>query len=129
MDIVLWILQGLLALLFLGAGAMKVTQSKDKIKESGNGRMDWVDDFSPIQVRVIGILEVLGGIGLILPMLTGILPILTPIAAVGLVLTMVGAMVTHIRRNDPQQAIIMNGVILVMALAVAIGRFVIVPVA
>lgn len=126
MNIVLWILQGLLALVFLGAGSMKVTRSKEQLLATGE-RMAWVDDLSAGQVKLIGILEVLAAIGLILPALTGILPILTPLAAVGLVLTMVGAMLLHIRRSDPRQALMMNIVFLSVAVFVAYGRFVLVP--
>ncbi len=91
MNIVLWILQGLLAAMFLMAGLIKATKSKDEIKEAGGERMAWVDSVSASNVRLIGILELLAGIGLILPQVTGILPWLTPLAAVGLVLTMIGA--------------------------------------
>jgi len=127
MNIVLWILQGLLAILFLLFGGMRVVKSKDELKEMGDGRMDWVDDLSAGQVKLIGILEVLAAIGLILPALTNILPILTPLAAVGLVLTMVGAITLHLRRGDPRQALVMNAVLLLVATFVAYGRFVLVP--
>ena len=81
MNNALWIVAGLLAFVFVMAGFMKVSQPKETLKEKGMG---FVDDFSAGQVRLIGILEVLGAVGLILPALTGILPILTPLAAVGL---------------------------------------------
>lgn len=126
MSIVLWVIQGLLALAFLAAGFMKVTRSKDQMKEAGE-RMAWVDDLSEMQIRAIGVLEVLGALGLILPILTGILPILTPLAAVGLILTMLGAIMLHVRRGDGAQAIMVNVVLLLLAVFVAYGRFVIVP--
>lgn len=125
MNIALWILQILLGLLFLAAGAMKATQSKEKILEVGE-RMAWVNDFSANTIKTIGVLEVLGGLGLILPQLTGILPWLTPIAAIGLVLTMIGAMLTHIRRGDGTQPVIMNAVLLLIAAFIAYGRLFIV---
>jgi uncharacterized membrane protein YphA (DoxX/SURF4 family) len=75
---------------------------------------------------MIGILEVLGSVGLILPALTKILPILTPLAAVGLTLTMVGAAITHFRRSEYPN-IIMNLVLMAMALFVAYGRLVLLP--
>ena len=125
MNIALWIVQGLLALMFLMGGLMKASKTKDSLKERGNS-MDWVDDFSDGQVRLIGILEVLGAIGLILPGLTGILPILTPLAAVGLALTMVGAAITHFRRGEyPNIAV--NLVLMALALFAAYGRFVLFP--
>ncbi len=128
MNIVLWILQGLLALMYLMVGFMKVTQSKDELKVKGAGRMGWVDDVSAGNVRLIGILELLAAIGLILPQLTGILPWLTPFAAVGLVLTMAGATMLHVRRGDGTQAIMTTIVLLLFAAFVAYGRFVLIPV-
>lgn len=125
MNIVFWILQVLLAVVFLMAGFMKVSQSKDEIKEKGGERMAWVDDISARNLKLIGILEVLAGIGLILPQLTGILPWLTPLAAVGLVLTMIGAITLHIRRGDGAKAIGLNIVLLLMAAFVVYGRFVV----
>ena len=123
MNIALWIVQGLLAVAFIMAGFMKSTQPKDEIREKG---MAYVDDFSQGQMRTIGILEVLGSLGLILPALTNILPILTPLAAAGLALTMVGAAITHIRRGE-YSSIITNLVLLGLALFVAYGRFFLVP--
>jgi len=122
MNIALWIVQGLLAVAFLMAGAMKATRSKEQLAEN----MAWVNDFSAGTIRLIGILEVLGAIGLVLPKLTGILPWLTPTAAVGLVLTMIGAALTHLRRGENSN-IMMNVVLLVMAAFVAYGRFVLLP--
>ncbi|MCP4139651.1 MAG: DoxX family protein [Chloroflexi bacterium] len=124
MNIVLWILQGLLAFMFLMAGMMKISQTKDGLKEKGAGRMDWVDDVSPENIKLIGILEILGALGLVLPQLTGILPWLTPLAAVGLALTMAGATVLHARRSDPLVPTIM---LLLFAAFVAYGRFVLIP--
>ncbi len=111
MDVLLWILSGLLALMFIGAGSMKVFVPKEKVQE--NPRMGWVNDFSQMQLRIIGVLEILGGIGLILPKLTNILPFLTPLAAGGLMLTMVGAMLTHLRRKE-YPAIGINAVLFVL---------------
>lgn len=127
MNILLWILQALLAVIFLMLGFMKVSQSKDVIKEKGGERMAWVEDLSDRNVKLIGILEILAGIGLILPQLTGILPMLTPLAAVGVVFTMIGAITLHVRRGDGPQAIGLNIVLLLMAAFVAYGRFVLVP--
>jgi len=62
--------------------------------------MAWAEDFSPVATRLIGIAEILGALGLILPLLTGIAPILTPIAAVCLAVLMVGATVVHVRRKE-----------------------------
>jgi uncharacterized membrane protein YphA (DoxX/SURF4 family) len=123
MNIVLWVAQILLALAFGMAGIMKVTQPFDKLE----ARMGWVKDVGPRTVRLIGSLEILGAIGLILPAVTGILPWLTPVAAAGLALTMVGAMITHARRGE-YSGIGVNLVLLVLALFVVYGRFMIVPI-
>ena len=77
-------------------------------------------------MRLIGILEILGAIGLILPAVTGIWPWLTPLAAAGLVLTMVGAMIVHGRRGE-FSSIWMNIVLLALAAFVLFGRFIVVP--
>lgn len=122
MNIALWVVQGLLAVAFLMTGIMKATRSKEKLAEN----MAWVNDFSAGTVRLIGILEVLGAIGVVLPKLTGILSWLTPTAAVGLVLTMVGAALTHLRRGENSN-IVTNVVLLTMAASVAYGRFVLLP--
>ncbi|MEU8247851.1 DoxX family protein [Nonomuraea sp. NPDC048916] len=119
MNVALWIVAGLLALAFLGAGLMKIAQSKEKLAASG---MAWTGDFSAGAIKTIGALELLAAIGLILPAALGIVPVLTPLAAVGLVAIMVGAAVTHARRKE-SQAIVVNLVLLALAAVVAWGRF------
>ncbi len=123
MNTVLWILQILVALAFLAAGAMKVSQPKDKLEQ----RMNWVKDTPASTVKVIGTLEILGAAGLVLPALTGILPWLTPLAAVGLVLTMIGAIVTHIRLAEYSK-LAAPIILLVLAAFIAYGRFVVAPI-
>ena len=118
MNIALWVVQALLALAFGMTGLMKLTQPREKLA----AQMGWVEDFAPTTVKLIGGLELLGAIGLILPLLTGILPWLTPLAAVGLVLTMLGAMVTHLRRGE-NQMLVANLVLLLLAALVTYGRF------
>ena len=122
MGIALWVVQVLLALAFLGAGATKLSQPKEKLLKN----MAWVEDFSQRTVRLIGTLEVLGAIGIVSPALTGILPWLTPLAALGLVLLMIGAALTHLRRTE-YGYIAMNVVLLVLAAFVAYGRFFVLP--
>jgi uncharacterized membrane protein len=118
MNVVLWILQGLLAVAFLGAGITKAITPLDKLAV----RMAWVNALPPMAVRAIGVIEILGAIGLIAPWLTQILPILTPIAALGLVITMIGAAVWHIRLKEFKE--ITPAVVLgILVLIVAIGRF------
>ena len=118
MNIALWVVQILLAVAFLGSGLMKLTQPKEKIATS----MAWAADFSPSTIKLIGLVEVLGALGLVLPAVTGIAPILTPLAAVGLALVMVGAAITHARRGESQM-IVVNVVLLLLAAFVAWGRF------
>ena len=118
MNIALWIVAGLLAIAFLGAGVMKLTQPKEKLQTN----MGWVADFSVLQVKGIGALELLGAIGLIVPGVTGIAPILVPIAALGLAVIMIGAAVTHIRRSETPMASV-NLVLFAGAVFVAWGRF------
>lgn len=122
MNIVLWVVQILLALAFAMAGIMKATQPFEKLAE----RMKWAKDVGLPGVRLIGVLEILGAIGLILPAITGILPWLTPVAAIGLVLTMIGAMITHGRRGEfPNMGF--NLVLLLLAVFIVYGRFVAAP--
>jgi len=122
LNIALWIVQALLAIVFGMAGAMKLTQPKEKLAT----RTPYVEDFAAATIKLIGALELLGAIGLILPLLTGILPWLTSLAAAGLVLTMLGAMATHVRRHEYQNLVV-NGVLLLLAAFVAYGRIVAIP--
>ena len=119
MNLVLWIIAGVLAAAFLAAGLMKITGKREQLLE----KMPWVDDFSQGQVKGIGALEALGAIGLILPAATGIAPILTPLAAAGLALTMAGAVVVHLRRGDGFGAAVPSLVLGLLAAVVAWGRF------
>ena len=122
MNVALWIVQGLLALIFLMSGTLKVTQPKEKLISM----LAYVEDLSAGQVKTIGVLEILAAIGLILPDVTGILPWLTPVAAVGLVLEMIGAITLHLRRGE-YSMIVINIVLLALAAFVAYGRFVLEP--
>lgn len=97
MLIAFWIVAGLLAVAMLGAGLMKLARPKDTLASSG---MAWVEDFASGPIKLIGLAEVLGAIGLILPPLLGIAPILSPIAAIALAALMLGAIVTHARRKE-----------------------------
>jgi len=117
-NVVLWILQGLLAVAFAGAGVLKSTRPKEKLAP----QMPWVEDFSPATVRFIGVTEFLGALGLILPALTGIAPILTPLAATGIAVIMLLAAIVHARRKEPS-GIAVTVVLLVLAATVAWGRF------
>jgi uncharacterized membrane protein YphA (DoxX/SURF4 family) len=118
MNIALWIVQGLLAVVFLMAGAMKILKPKDEAME----RMPFVEDFSEPVLKTIGVLEVAGAIGLILPGITGIAPVLVPLAATGLAIIQAGAVVVHTRRGEARE-IAMNVVLFALSVFVAWGRF------
>jgi uncharacterized membrane protein YphA (DoxX/SURF4 family) len=122
MNTALWIVQILLALVFFMAGIMKLLTPIEKAAE----RTPYVEDFEQRHLHAIGIVEILGALGLILPAATGILPWLTPLAAVGLALTMVGAIIVHVRRKEYPNTI-MNVILLLMSLFVAYGRFFVEP--
>ena len=118
MNVALWIAAGLLALAMVASGAVKAIQPKDRLR----ARMGWVDDWPGAGVKALGVLEVLGGIGLVLPPLVDIAAILAPIAAVGIAVIMVGAIVVHVRRKE-YQGLPVNVILLLLALFVAWGRF------
>lgn len=118
MDIAIWIAQGLLAVGFGAAGFMKLIRSKDELAAN----MGWVEDFSTGFVKLVGVVEVLGALGLVLPGITGIAPILTPLAAAGLAVDQLAAAVVHLRRNELQN-IVANAVLFALAVFVAWGRF------
>ncbi|MDQ0664649.1 putative membrane protein YphA (DoxX/SURF4 family) [Arthrobacter ulcerisalmonis] len=119
MNISLWIITAILALAFLAAGTMKITQPKAKLAASGQG---WVEDYSDGAVKRIGILEILAALGLILPALLGTATVLVPAAASGLVLLMAGAAITHSRRHETPN-VIANVVLGLLAAGIAIARF------
>ena len=119
MNVVLWIIAGVLAAAFLAAGLMKLAQPKQKLAESGMG---WTDEFSDGAVKGIGALEVLGALGLILPAVFDVATVLVPIAATGLAVLMLGAIVVHARRKETSNVVV-NVVLLALAVFVAWGRF------
>jgi hypothetical protein len=120
MLIAIWILAALLTLGAIAVGTLKLVRSKSALKAAG---MDWTDDFSDAAVRGIGVLEIVGGAGVILPLATGILPILTPIAATGLFALWIGAAVTHVRRREPFAAVVPSLVLAVLAAITAVVGF------
>ncbi|MEV0200992.1 DoxX family protein [Nonomuraea sp. NPDC050691] len=96
MEISYWIVAGLLAVFYLYAGGKKVVQSQERLQPM----MGWVDTVPMPFVRVIGVLEVLGAAGLILPPLTGVAPWLAVAAAIGLVLIQIGGIALHLSRGE-----------------------------
>ena len=118
MNIALWIASGLLALGMAAAGFMKTTRPIAEVR-----KMPWTKGLGDTTIRLIGTAEILGALGLILPVALGILPVLTPIAALCLAVLMAGATVTHRRINDPLSAAVTTTVLMALALFIAIGRF------
>jgi hypothetical protein len=119
-NVALWIAQGLLALVYLVAGGLKVVRPRGQLVASGN--FDWMKDSSDAGVKAVGLVEILGALGVILPWLTGIAPILTPLAAIGLVVVQIGALRVHLVRNE-RQPLPANVLLLLLAAFVAVGRF------
>jgi uncharacterized membrane protein YphA (DoxX/SURF4 family) len=119
MNLALWIVAIVLAASFAGSGLMKLLVPKDKLVSFGQG---WAQDYTPTNIRLIGVVELLGAAGLILPAVTHIVPILVPLAAIGLALVMVGAAAVHARRKETMN-IGVNAVLLALAVFVAWGRF------
>jgi uncharacterized membrane protein YphA (DoxX/SURF4 family) len=118
MDIVLWVAQILLAAMYGMAGIMKTFQTA-KAKE----QMPWAKNRSDGFVRFVGISELLGALGLILPIVTGILPWLTVLAAVGLVLVQLLAIFTEHLPKKEYNVIPVNVVLAALAIFIAIGRW------
>jgi uncharacterized membrane protein YphA (DoxX/SURF4 family) len=121
MNILLWILQGLLALLFIFSGTMKFVMSVAEMNEQG-------PVFLPgIFLHFIGVCEILGGIGLILPSALRIEPRLTPLAAVGLAIITAGATVITLM-GPMKAAVVIPLVTCLLCIFVAYGRWRIAPV-
>ncbi|HEU5343223.1 MAG TPA: DoxX family protein [Ktedonobacterales bacterium] len=118
----LWVTQGLLALVFLLAGGFKLlTPSAQLVK-----RQPWTANSSQRMVRGIGVAEALGALGLILPGVTHIAPALTGIAALGLALVMASALGFHLARHEAPHAVV-PVVLGLLAVFVLYGRFALAP--
>src|SRR2546430_12656074 len=119
LNAVLWGVQGFLALFFLAAGAPKLI---------GRGMERWTgfSDLPRPMVVFIGVTEVLGAAGLVLPMATGIMPWLTPLAAIGLAIIVLIATGFHLRADERINAL-ESGFWASIAAVIAIGRWDLVP--
>jgi uncharacterized membrane protein YphA (DoxX/SURF4 family) len=121
MNIALWIIQGLLAAVFLFAGGMKLVMPvEDILKQMPLPLPGWF-------LRFTAVVELLGGIGLILPWLLRIKPGLTPLAAAGLVIVMVGAIVYTLAAGEVA-SVLLPLVVGILAGFVAYGRWKLTPV-
>jgi hypothetical protein len=122
MNLVLWMVAGLLALMFLLAGVMKALLPLQRLKQ----QVPWTKDVPAPFVRLIGSTEVLAAIGLILPAITGIASWLTVAAAGGLVILMLSAAIFHGSRKE-WSTISGNTVLLLLAAFLVLGRWVLAP--
>lgn len=96
MEIAYWVVAGLLAVLYLFSGGIKIVRTKDQLAPM----MGWVDTIPMPAVRAIGAVEVLGALGLVLPPLTGIAPVLALVAAIGFAILQVLATSLHVSRRE-----------------------------
>jgi hypothetical protein len=115
MNTLLWIAQGLLASIMVAAGGPKLFLPRARLAQ----KMSWTKDAPAPLVKLLGLAELLGAVGLLLPRLTGIAPILTPLAAVGLSAILLGALATKLRQH---QSPVLPVAALLLAVFIAVGR-------
>ena len=120
MNLALWIVQGLLCVVFLMVGGMKVF-AYERYKKMGESRSpNRPLGLSKGLVTFIGLSELVGAVGLIVPLATGVAPVLTTLAALGLGIIMVLASLYHWRRNESAVGPI---VLLLLACFIVYGRW------
>lgn len=120
MNIALWVAQGILALMFGLSGFVHGYQIE---RARSQPQTLWTKDRSDGFLRFLGTTEILGALGIILPMLTGILPWLTPLAAIGFTIIQLLAISTvHIPRKE-YNTLPMNAVLLALSIFVVWGRW------
>jgi len=120
MNILLWILQVLLALAFLAHGWLFLSPPAELVEQMNASLPRWFQLF-------LGVAEVLAGIGLILPGVTGIKPWLVPSAAFGIMIVLLSATIYHVMRDEISSALI-TLVMLVLATALAYMRWRVLPI-
>jgi len=120
MIVAYWIVAALVALLSLAVGVLKLVRTREQLQAMGQA---WTADFTDSQVKLIGGTEVLGALGLVLPMATNIAPVLSPIAGLGIAALQAGAFVVHARRGNERQNMIGNMVLFALAGATAVLGF------
>ncbi|MGW3284687.1 DoxX family protein [Streptomyces sp. NPDC001002] len=116
MTLAYWITAAVLALFYVYAGTLKLLRSREQLRPM----MAWVDETPMRAVRTIGVVELLGALGLILPPATDIAPWLAVVAAVGFVVLQVGALRVHLRRGDRQVGL-NAGLVVVAGVAAGLG--------
>ena len=119
MNTTLWIVASILSLLTLASGLAKLARTRPKLIDGG---FTWAEDFSDVAVKNIGVLEVLGGLGLVLPGLFDTATVMVPVAGTGVEVFMLAASATHIRRGETKES--MTPLLLAaVAVFVAVMRF------
>jgi len=114
---VVWVIQMVLAVAFGVAGLMKLVTPKAKLE--ANPHMGWIAGVPEAQIKLLALAELLGALGLILPVVTGIAPFLVRVAAACLATLMGGAVATHAMRREPSA---MPTVLALLAIVVATWR-------
>ena len=117
LNITLWIVQGLIASLMLMNAYMKLAMPISEL----SGVYKWTGELPEKIVRLLGVIDLLGGVGIILPALLKIKPSLTPLAAVGIILLMISATIFHTSRGE-SSVITFNIIVILLAGFVAWGR-------
>jgi hypothetical protein len=115
MIIAYWVVAGILAFVYLLVGGTKIIRSRAQLEESG---MSWVRGANPAVVKLVGLIEILGAVGLIVPPLTNTAVLLAPLAAIGLVLVQAVAIGVHMQMKDVRSLPI-NIALLLLAFAAA----------
>jgi len=118
MNTMLWSLQFITALIFMYSGINKSIFSGQKLVAKGQTGVEGLP--LPL-IRFIGISEIFGAVGLIVPRWTNILPVLTPIAAICFAVMMILAARIHYKRKEYKN-VLTNGVIFLACLFIAYGR-------
>lgn len=113
----LWVAQVLLAVAFCGIGLMKLTTPIPELAAT----MKWPGEYSPGFVRFVGVIDLLGGLGVLLPSLTRVMPRLSVLAAQGCVVLQVVAIAFHLSRGEAN-ALLLNAVLISLAAFVLWGR-------
>lgn len=122
MEGIAWVFSIVLAIVFLITGIIKAYRYDIAVD-----RFPWVTELPEVIVRILGQLEILGAMGLILPLVIGNYPLLAPIAASSLAILMLMAVAFHMRRHDSDNALT-NLMLAIMCLAVAYIRWTTIPI-
>jgi uncharacterized membrane protein len=117
MNIALWVAQGFVALVVTLTGTAKLFVAREQLAR----RMHWAATWPRERIKLLGLAEVAGAVGLVLPTATGIAPVLTPIAALCLAFLMAGAIRTHRRLGESFLPALLVGF---LCFGIAAGRLV-----